>query len=181
MTLHYFTKNHRNDVHQEIVRVPTPSDQKQIAEILGTLDDKIELNRRMNETLEEMARALFRDWFIDFGPTRRQMDGATDPAAIMGHAFPDDKAAALAPLFPARLGEDGLPEGWGEKPVSNYGKLKGGKQLPKTEFVYDGEFPVFGGAGHMGQTNKFNAEGHVITVGRVGAYCGKFTAHRGKT
>ena len=102
----------RNDVHQEIVRVPTPSDQKQIEEILGTLDDKIDLNRQMNETLEEMARALFRDWFIDFGPTRRQMDGATDPAAIMGHAFPDNKAAALAPLFPARLGEDGLPESW---------------------------------------------------------------------
>ena len=102
----------RNDVHKEIVLVPTPSDQKQIAEILGTLDDKIELNQQMNETLEEMARALFRDWFIDFGPTRRQMDGATDPAAIMGHAFPDDKAAALASLFPARLGENGLPERW---------------------------------------------------------------------
>lgn len=113
----------RNDVHQEIVRVPTPSDQKQIAEILGTLDDKIELNRQMNETLEEMARALFRDWFIDFGPTRRQMDGATDPAAIMGHAFPDDKATILAPLFPARLGEDGLPEGWNWDAVSELADL----------------------------------------------------------
>ena len=162
------------------VRIPDQPTQKRIAKVLGSLDDKIELNRRMNETLEEIARALFRDWFIDFGPTRRQMDGATDPAAIMGHAFPDYKAAALAPLFPARLGENGLPEGWGEKPVSNYGKLKGGKQLPKTEFVQDGEFPVFGGAGHMGQTDKFNAEGYVITVGRVGAYCGEFVAHRGK-
>ena len=92
--------------------LPPLPEQKAIAHILGSLDDKIELNRQMNETLEEMARALFRDWFIDFGPTRRQMDGATDPAAIMGHAFPDDKATALAPLFPARLTEGGLPEGW---------------------------------------------------------------------
>lgn len=102
-----------------------------LGDVLGSLDDKIELNRRMNETLEEMARALFRDWFIDFGPTRRQMDGATDPAAIMGHAFPDDKAAALAPLFPARLGENGLPEGWGEKPLDEIAHFLNGLALQR--------------------------------------------------
>lgn len=106
--------------------LPPISEQKRIADALGSLDDKIELNRQMNETLEEMARALFRDWFIDFGPTRRQMDGATDPAAIMGDAFPDDKAAALAPLFPARLGEDGLPDKWIKKPVGELSKIVGG-------------------------------------------------------
>ena len=103
-----------NQTSLKAVELPVPDQtaRLQIGELLGSLDDKIELNRQMNETLEEMARALFRDWFIDFGPTRRQMDGATDPAAIMGHAFPDDKAAALAPLFPSRLGEGGLPERW---------------------------------------------------------------------
>ena len=106
--------------------LPPISEQKRIADALGSLDDKIELNRRMNETLEEMARALFRDWFIDFSPTRRQMDGATDPAAIMGHAFPDNKAAALAPLFPERLGEDGLPEGWKMGTLKDYGIVKNG-------------------------------------------------------
>ena len=50
-------------------------EQRAIAHILGTLDDKIELNRRMNQTLEEMARAIFNDWFIDFGPTRAKMEG----------------------------------------------------------------------------------------------------------
>ena len=96
------------------IPIPQPGDEIEARALraLRMLDDTIELNRRMNETLEEMARALFRDWFIDFGPTRRQMDGATDPAAIMGHAFPDDKAAALAPLFPVRLTEGNLPEGW---------------------------------------------------------------------
>ncbi|QBR34902.1 restriction endonuclease subunit S [Leisingera sp. NJS201] len=72
------------------LRIPFPdlSNQKEVSKRVKLIFDKIELNRRMNETLEEMARALFRDWFVDFGPTRRQMEGATDPAAIMGHAFP---------------------------------------------------------------------------------------------
>ena len=117
-----------NQTSLKAVELPVPDQtaRLQIGELLGSLDDKIELNRRMNETLEEMARALFRDWFIDFGPTRRQMDGATDPAAIMGHAFPDNKAAILAPLFPARLGEKGLPEGWKMGTLKDYGIVKNG-------------------------------------------------------
>ncbi|UWR64817.1 hypothetical protein K4L02_00835 [Phaeobacter inhibens] len=91
-----------------------------LGQVLSSLDDKIELNRRMNETLEEMARALFRDWFVDFGPIRRQMEGATDPAAIMGHAFPPEKAAALAPLFPDKLGDAGVPEGWNHGTASDH-------------------------------------------------------------
>ena len=69
--------------------------------ILGALDDKIDLNRRMNETLEAMARAIFKDWFVDFGPTRAKMEG---------------RAPYLAPeiwaLFPDRLDDEGKPEGW---------------------------------------------------------------------
>ena len=111
--------------------VPDQTARLQIGELLGSLDDKIDLNRQMNETLEEMARSLFRDWFIDFGPTRRQMDGATDPAAIMGHAFPDNKAAALAPLFPARLGENGLPEGWELRELRSFLTLNMASLYPK--------------------------------------------------
>ena len=55
--------------------IPPLPEQRAIAHILGTLDDKIELNRRMNETLEAMARALFKDWFVDFGPTRAKIEG----------------------------------------------------------------------------------------------------------
>lgn len=94
------------------VELPQIAYQQAAVEILASLDDKIELNQRMNETLEDMALALFRDWFVDFGPTRRQMKGATDPFAIMGGAFPAQRASALAPLFPAAFGEDGLPQGW---------------------------------------------------------------------
>ena len=66
------------------------SEQKAIAHILGTLDDKIELNRRMNETLEAMARATFKSWFVDFDPVRAKMDGRK-PAGM------DDATAALFP------------------------------------------------------------------------------------
>ena len=79
--------------------------QRAIAHILGSLDDKIELNRRMNETLEEMARAIFKDWFVDFGPTRAKMEGRDT-------GLPPEVAA----LFPDRLVESELgemPEGWG--------------------------------------------------------------------
>ena len=65
----------RNHLHQAWVHVPPLPEQRAIAHILGTLDDKIELNRRMNETLEEMARALFKSWFVDFDPVRAKMDG----------------------------------------------------------------------------------------------------------
>ena len=65
-------------------------DQDGIASILGALDDKIELNRRMNETLEAMARAIFKDWFVDFGPTRAKMEGrAPYLAAKSGPLLPD--------------------------------------------------------------------------------------------
>ena len=60
----------RNHLHEAPVRVPPLTEQRAIAHILGTLDDKIELNRRMNQTLEEMARALFKSWFVDFDPVR---------------------------------------------------------------------------------------------------------------
>ncbi|UWR15597.1 restriction endonuclease subunit S [Sulfitobacter sp. M368] len=162
------------------ILLPSPEQQTLVADILHTFDDKIELNRRMNETLEAMARAVFRDWFVDFGPTRRKAASETDPVAILGGILPDPaKATELAALFPDRFGDNGLPEGWEEREVGSFAKLKGGKQLPKTEFVEDGDIPVFGGAGHMGNTDKANASGYVISVGRVGAYCGNFVAHRG--
>lgn len=86
------------------ISLPPIEEQRRIAHILGTLDDKIELNRRMNETLEAMARALFKSWFVDFDPVRAKMAGR-DPG------LPKDIAA----LFPDRLVESELgeiPAGW---------------------------------------------------------------------
>jgi type I restriction enzyme, S subunit len=83
--------------------IPMPPEELRVpmSELLSALDDKIELNRRMNETLEASARALFRDWFVDFGPTRAKQAGAAP------YLSPD-----LWSLFPARLDDEGKPEGW---------------------------------------------------------------------
>ncbi|WP_298149220.1 MULTISPECIES: restriction endonuclease subunit S [Metallibacterium] len=94
----------RNFIHPVPVDVPPPHEQRVIAHILGTLDDKIELNRRMSETLEAMARALFKSWFVDFDPVRAKVKGR-DPG------LPEP----LADLFPdsfvdSELGE--IPRGW---------------------------------------------------------------------
>src|SRR5690606_33771249 len=94
----------RADLEQRYIPVPPIAEQRAIAHILGTLDDKIELNRRMSETLEEMARALFESWFVRLDPGRAKMEGR-DPG------LPSD----LADLFPDRLVESELgeiPEGW---------------------------------------------------------------------
>jgi len=87
------------------ILVPPLDEQRVIAHILGTLDDKIELNRRMNETLEAMARALFKSWFVDFDPVRAKAEGR-DPGL----------PKPLADMFPdsfenSELGE--IPKGWG--------------------------------------------------------------------
>lgn len=88
-------------------------EQQCIAQTISALDDKIELNRRMNETLEGMAQAIFGDWFVDFGPVQRKAAGETDAVAIMGGLTPDPaRAAHLAALFPDAFGDDGLPVGW---------------------------------------------------------------------
>ena len=97
----------------------TIEDQRAIAHILGTLDDKIELNRRMNETLEAMAHALFKSWFIDFDPVRAKMEGRDT-------GLPQD----IADLFPDRLvnSEMGkIPAGWKVKSLSSFGKIVTGK------------------------------------------------------
>jgi type I restriction enzyme, S subunit len=115
----------------DLKRVPVPqlplSTQQAIAAILSGLDHKIELNWRMNETLEAMAQAIFRDWFVDFGPVRRKLAGETDPVIIMGGLTPDSiRAAELATLFPAALAEDGLPEGWMDCPIGDQVEIAGG-------------------------------------------------------
>ncbi|SEH13669.1 restriction endonuclease subunit S [Thermoleophilum album] len=92
------------------IRVPPLPEQRAIAHILGTLDDKIELNRRMSETLEQMARAIFKAWFVDFEPVRAKMEGRWR----RGQSLPG-LPAHLYDLFPDRLVDSELgeiPEGW---------------------------------------------------------------------
>jgi type I restriction enzyme S subunit len=101
------------------IPLPPLPEQRRIAKILGDLDDKIELNRKMNETLEQMARALFKSWFIDFDPVRAKMDGR----------MPEGMDADTAALFPSRLVESELglvPEGWEVKALGDVVECIGG-------------------------------------------------------
>jgi len=103
---------------------PPLPEQRAIAHILGTLDDKIELNRRMSETLEQQARALFKSWFVDFDPVRAKAEGRDS-----GLPKP------LADLFPERLVDSELgeiPQGWVVKPIGDLAEVVGGS-TPKTE------------------------------------------------
>ena len=100
---------------------PSLPKQRAIAHVLETLDDKIELNRCMNETLEEMARALFESWFVDFEPVRAKMEGRWR----RGESLPG-LPADLYDLFPGRLVDSELgeiPEGWEVKPLGELAQL----------------------------------------------------------
>ena len=120
------------DLAELPVELPPLPEQRAIAHVLGTLDDKIELNRRMNETLEEMARALFKSWFVNFEPVRAKMDGRwrrgeSLPGLPAEHydLFPDR-------LVPSELGE--VPEGWGVKALGDVVEVVGGT-TPSTKIA----------------------------------------------
>ena len=106
------------------IRTPQAvTEQRAIAHILGTLDDKIELNRRMNATLEAMARALFRSWFVDFDPARAKMEGRDT-------GLPKD----IADLFPDRLVNSELgetPEGWEPARLTELMEVNPKRSLPR--------------------------------------------------
>ena len=107
------------------IRIPLPplSEQRAVARVLGALDDKIEANRRMNATLEGMAQAVFKDWFVDFGPVRAK-------AAGRARYLPDP----LWSLFPDRLVDSAageIPEGWEAVPLSQAVEINPPRSLKK--------------------------------------------------
>jgi type I restriction enzyme S subunit len=109
-----------------MLRLPPLREQQAIVATLGAIDDKIELNRRMNETLEAMARALFKNWFIDFGPVRAKMEGRQPPGL----------SPEIAALFPDRLDEEGKPEGWQWSRVGDQATVLGGSTPSTKQAAY---------------------------------------------
>ena len=117
-----------------VIPHPTLPEQRAIAHILRTLDDKIELNRRMNQTLEAMARALFKSWFVDFDPVRAKME-SRDPS-LPKH---------LADLFPDRLVDSELgpiPEGWEVGSLDSIATFLNGLALQKYPVGSGSALPV---------------------------------------
>ena len=146
-------------VHSVDIPLPPLSEQRAIAHILGTLDDKIELNRRMNETLEAMARALFKSWFVDFDPVRAKMEGRH--TGLPQH---------LSDLFPDRLADSELgyiPHGWEVRSLRDLIVLAYGKALPERKRRH-GHIPVYGSNGPIGWHDEQLIDGPGIIVGRKG-------------
>jgi type I restriction enzyme S subunit len=154
------------------VLLPSLAQQQAIANILGTLDDKIELNRRMNETLEAMARALFESWFVEFDPVRAKAEGR-DPG-LPKH---------LADLFPdsfqdSELGE--IPNGWR---VARLGQIAdvnwGDTNVTKASYVPAGHraYSAKGPDGFLPYSD-FDRTGVVVSA--IGANCGRTWLADGK-
>jgi type I restriction enzyme S subunit len=131
------------------VPLPPLPEQRAIAHILGTLDDKIELNRRMSETLEAMARALFKAWFVDFEPVRAKLEGRWQS----GQSLPG-LPAELYDLFPDRLVDSELgeiPEGWEVGTIDEEFELTMGQSPPGHTYNEAGNgMPFYQGSSDFG-------------------------------
>lgn len=147
----------RNDLHLAPVTYPASTlEQQRIARILSSLDEKIDLNQRTNETLDAMARTIFKDWFVDFGPTLAKVEG---------------RAPYLAPelwrLFPERMHTEAQPENWPVRRVDEILGLAYGKALPAPSRL-PGPYPVYGSGGITGFHATCMAPAPSIIVGRKG-------------
>ena len=131
------------DIPDFLLPIPPLDDQRAIAHILGMLDDKIELNRRMNATQEAMARALFRSWFVDFDPVRAKMEGRDT-------GLPKE----IADLFPDRLVDSelgALPTGWRVGQVEDGFEIVMGQSPPGHTYNDTGDgLPFFQGRSDFG-------------------------------
>jgi type I restriction enzyme S subunit len=142
--------------------IPPLPEQKAIAHVLGTLDDKIELNRRMNETLEAMARAIFKSWFVDFDPVRAKSEGRdTGLPKEISDLFPDS-------FVDSELGE--IPKGWEVGCLSNISNISSGKRPEERQSEKDTQFyvPLYGGNGIMAYVKDVLFEEPILLTGRVG-------------
>lgn len=168
------------------------NEQRAIAHILGSLDDKIELNRRMNETLEAMAQAMFKSWFVDFDPV-------IDNALAAGNPIPDElkeRAALRASLgdarkplpdnvrklFPSEFEHTNkmgwIPKGWKEKTIGDLMELAYGKALA-SRVREPGPYPVYGSGGIAGYHKQPMVNGPGIIVGRKGTVGSVYRENRG--
>jgi type I restriction enzyme, S subunit len=153
------------DVARLPIPIPPTREREAIAHILGALDDKIELNRRMNETLEAMARAIFKSWFVDFDPVRAKLDGRK-PAGM---------DSATAKLFPDGFEESDLgqiPRGWrpirlGEVADVNWGDTS----TTKASYTASGH-TAYSASGPDGFLPYHDFDRTGVVLSAIGANCG---------
>ncbi|WP_422017578.1 restriction endonuclease subunit S [Reyranella sp.] len=148
-----------------VLSIPPIELQRPIGALMSALDEKIELNRQMNETLEAMARAVFKDWFVDFGPTRAKIERRAP------YLTPD-----IWSLFPDRLDDDGKPEGWVLGAMTDLIMLQRGFDLP-SQARTDGQYPIIAASGPSGCHNSYMVKGPGVVTGRSGVLGNVFFVH----
>ena len=177
---------------------PDLETQKKIASKLLSLEKKIELNTQTNQTLEQIAQALFKSWFVDFDPVRAKVQALSDGLSLeqaelaamqaisgktpeeltaLSQTQPDRYAelAEIAKAFPCEMVEvDGIevPKGWEIQYLKDICNIVYGKNLPTTKLIKEG-YPVFGGNGVIGYYDKFLYETPQTLVSCRGAASGK--------
>ena len=149
----------KNAVRELEILLPPLSEQKAIASILSSLDDKIELNQQMNQTLEAIARAIFKSWFVDFDPVRAKMAG-NQPVGM---------DAATANLFPDSFEESALgliPKGWKVGTVGDVIDIFDSKRIPlsnKERLKRQGHYLYYGAASVMDYIDDYLFDGTGLT------------------
>jgi len=141
--------------------IPLPGRERQrsVCDVLRRLDERIALNRTMNRTLESIARAIFKSWFVDFDPVRKKMEGGEV-------GLPPDLAALFpSALVPSAVGS--IPEGWVIGTIEDLFVLQRGFDLPK-ELRTTGPYPVLTASGPAGSHSSFAARGSGVVTGRSG-------------
>ena len=149
-----------SDLVRLLVPVPSLSEQRWVSDLLRTLDDRIDLLRETNVTLESIAQALFKSWFIDFDPVRAKAEGRE----------PEGMDAATAALFPAEFERSALgmiPAGWRVERLGSLVELAYGKALKATD-RRPGAVPVYGSGGITGYHDEALVQRGSVIVGRKG-------------
>jgi type I restriction enzyme S subunit len=147
------------------VCLPPIGEQKRIAHILGTLDDKIELNRRMNATLESISRAIFKSWFVDFDPVRQRAAGQqpvgmdAQTAALFPDSFEDSEIGAV-------------PKGWRYGTLGDVVDVFDSTRIPLSGRDRDsrkGPYPYYGAASVMDYVDSYLFDGIYLLMGEDGS------------
>lgn len=155
----------KGDFDKLLIPLPDQRTQKFIGDTHLLFEKKIDLNHRMNETLEAMARAIFKDWFVDFGPTRAKMEGRSP------YLTPE-----LWALFPDRLDDYGKPAEWALGRLDDLFVLQRGFDLPADK-RRPGAYAVMAASGENGYHDEFKVLGPGVTTGRSGVLGNVFFIH----
>lgn len=171
----------RKQILQYPINLPSLDEQTRIAEILGSLDDKIELLQNQNKTLEDMAKALFKSWFVDFDVARAKQKGLPKADIVREYHLTEE----LYDLFPSSFADSPLgpiPSGWEVKPLGAFFPIRTGKKDANVASK-EGSYPFFSCAQNVLWTNEYSFDETALLLAGNGDfnlkwYRGKFEAYQ---